>query len=152
MAEEQSTEPVASSGSKANTGKIRLWYARVIMGLCVLMFAFLAQLYAFTPLNGINMFGVSVSGEAHSITFLRTSLGAMFSSLFFASVIGLARPKLFYPCLTFIIGVMTMIVVLRLYGFAVDGITPTNISELRNEGIGWLIFLSGWLAYPRTHD
>ncbi len=145
MAEEQSTETSEESG-----GKVRLWYARVIMGLCVLMFAFLAQLYAFTPLNGIDMFGVSVSGEAHSVTFLRTSLGAMFSSLFFASVIGLVRPKLFYPCLTFVVGVMAMIVALRLYGFAVDGITDTNISELRNEGIGWLIFLSGWLAYPRN--
>ena len=147
MADEDSS---ASTGP--NTGNIRLCYARVIMGLCVLMFAFLAQLYAFTPLNGIDMFGVSVSGEAHSITFLRTSLGAMFPSLFFASLIGLVRPKLFYPYLTFVVGVMTMIVVLRLYGFAVDGITDTNISELRNEGIGWLIFLSGWLAYPRTQE
>ena len=145
MADENSPAP-----SGPNTGKIRLWYARVIMGLCVLMFAFLAQLYVFQPLNGIDMFGVSVSGEAHSITFLRTSLGAMFASLFFTSVIGIARPKLFFTCLSFIVGVMTLIVALRLYGFAVDGITDTNISELRNEGIGWLIFLSGWLAYPRN--
>jgi hypothetical protein len=32
----------------------------------------------------------------------------------------------------------------------VDGITPKNISELRNEGLGWLIFLSGWIAYPKA--
>lgn len=131
--------------------KTRLWYARIIMGLALLMFAFLAQLYAFTPLNGIDMFGVSLSGEAHSITFLRTSLGAMFSSLFFTCLIGLIRPKWFFTCLTFVVGVMTMIVALRLYGFAVDGITDTNISELRNEGLGWLLFLSGWIAYPRSN-
>jgi len=101
-------------------------------------------------LNGIDMFGVTLSGEAHSITFLRTSLGAMFSSLFFCCLIGLVRPQYFLTCLTFVVGVMTMIVALRLYGFAVDGITPKNISELRNEGLGWLIFLSGWIAYPKA--
>jgi hypothetical protein len=128
---------------------IRLWYARVIMALALLMFAFLAQLYAFNPLNGIDMFGVSLSGEAHSITFLRTGLGAMFSSLFFCCLIGLVKPQHFLTCLTFVVGVMTMIVALRLYGLAVDGVTPKNMSELRNEGLGWLIFLSGWIAYPR---
>lgn len=132
------------------TSPIRLWYARVIMALALLMFAFLAQLYAFNPLNGIDMFGVTLSGEAHSITFLRTGLGAMFSSLFFCCLIGLAKPEYFLTCLTFVVGVMTMIVVLRLYGFVVDGITPKNMSELRNEGLGWLIFLSGWIAYPKS--
>jgi hypothetical protein len=139
-----------SESTAPKSGRIRLWYARVIMGLALLMFLFLAQLYAFTPLNGIDMFGVTLSGEAHSITFLRTSLGAMFSSLFFCCLIGLVRPQYFLTCLTFVVGVMTMIVALRLYGFAVDGITPKNISELRNEGLGWLIFLSGWIAYPKA--
>lgn len=122
------------------------------MALAVVLFGFLAQLYAFTPLDGIDMFGISVSGEAHSITFLRTGVGGMFASLFLASLIGLVRPRLFYPCLTFIVGVNAMIVLLRLYGLAVDGITPTNISELRDEGIGWLVLFSGWLACPRNRS
>lgn len=44
---------------------------------------------------------------------------------------------------------MTVIVALRVLGLSVDGVSDKNMSELRNEGIGWLIFLSGWLAYPR---
>lgn len=130
--------------------KIRLWYARGVMAYAVIIFAFLANLYAFNPMAGIDMFGVSLSGEAHSITFLRTGLGAMFSSLFFASAIGLARPKLFITCLTIVLGVMTMIVALRVYGLAIDGITAKNLSELRNEGLSLLIFVSGWVAYPRN--
>ncbi|MDG2319099.1 MAG: hypothetical protein P8L79_02460 [Rhodospirillaceae bacterium] len=137
-----------SESTAPMSGRIRLWYARVIMGL--LMFLFLAQLYAFTPLNGIDMFGMTLSAEAHSITFLRTSLGAMVSCLFFCCLIGLVRPQHFLTCLTFVVDVITMIVALRLYGFAVNGITPKNISELRNEGLGWLIFLSGWIAYPKA--
>lgn len=134
----------------ARSDTLRLWYARVVMTYAVVIFAFLSILYAFNPLAGIDMFGVSLSGEAHSITFLRTSLGAMFSSLFFASAIGLLRPRLFLTCLTIVVGAMTMIVTLRLYGLAVDGVTAKNISELRTEGLSLLVFISGWIAYPRV--
>ena len=133
-----------------NITKLRLWYARLVMVLAALMYGFLASLYAFNPLAGIDMFGVSLSGEAHSVTFLRTGVGAMFSSLFLASLIGLARPKLFMTCLTIIAGVMTIIVTLRIYGLSVDGVTDKNLSELRTEGLSWLFFVSGWLSYPNT--
>lgn len=137
------------SGTNPLAPQIRLWYARVVMAGSVIMFAFLANLYAFNPLNGIDMFGVTLSGEPHSVTFLRTGLGAMFTSMFLASVIGLVRPQLFLTCLTVVVGIMTVIVALRVLGLSVDGVSEKNLSELRNEGIGWLIFLSGWLAYPR---
>ena len=136
----------------SQSDNVRLWYARAVMTFAVLIFGFLAGLYAFNPLAGIDMFGVSLSGEAHSITFLRTGLGAMFSSLFLASTIGLARPKLFMTCLTILVGVMTIIVALRLYGLDVDGITDKILSELRTEGISLLIFVSGWVAHPRISD
>jgi len=135
-------------GGRSNM--IRLWYARVVLAGAVAMFGFLANLYAFNPLNGIDMFGVTLSGEPHSVTFLRTGLGAMFTSMFLASLIGLVRPHLFLTCLTVIVGIMTVIVALRVLGLVIDGVSEKNMSELRNEGIGWLIFLSGWLAYPRS--
>lgn len=133
-----------------NSSSLRLWYARIVMVSAVLIFAFLASLYAFNPTAGIDMFGVSISGEPHSITFLRTSLGAMFSGLFFASAIGLVKPRLFMTCLTIVISFMATIVGLRLYGLAIDGITDTNLSELRNEGLFLLFFISGWLSHPRS--
>ncbi|MDG2243636.1 MAG: hypothetical protein P8L66_09085 [Rhodospirillaceae bacterium] len=106
--------------------------------------------YAFNPMAGIDMFGVSISGEPHSITFLRTSLGAMFYGLFFTFAIGLVRPHLFVTGLTVVIGFMTAIVVWRFYGLAIGGITDTNLSELRNEGLFLLFFISGWVSYPRS--
>ncbi|MEQ8509739.1 MAG: hypothetical protein RIF37_15525 [Rhodospirillaceae bacterium] len=57
--------------------KRRLWHARLVMGLILIIYGFLASLYVFNPLAGIDMFGVSLSGEAHSVTFLRTEVGAM---------------------------------------------------------------------------
>lgn len=135
-----------------NTHKIRLWYARGVLGVAALLFAFLAQFYVLTPLNGIDMFGVSVSGEAHSITFLRTGVGAMFSSLLVASVVGLAKPKLFHTCISIVVIAMTLIVAIRLYGLSVDGVTDKNLSELRTESTSLLIFLSGWLSYPKRKD
>ena len=132
-----------------NILKLRLWYARSVMALACLMFAFLANLYALTPLSGIDMFGVSVSGDAHSITFLRTGVGTLFVGLLLASVMGLVRPKLFLTCLTIIVIAMTIIVSLRLYGIAFDGMSEKNMSELQTESFSWLLFLSGWIAYPR---
>lgn len=132
-----------------NAPKIRLWYARGVLGLAALLFAFLAQLYVFTPLDGIDMFGVTVSGEAHSITFIRTGVGAMFAGLLITSVVGLARPQLFHMCISIIVIAMTLIVTIRLYGLSVDGITEKNLSELRTESASWLIFVSGWLSYPK---
>ena len=120
------------------------------MALAVFLFAFLAYLYAVTPLNGIDIFGVTLSGEPHSVTFLRTGLGAMFTSLFLTSALGLLRPSQFLTCMTFVVGVMTVIVALRLFGLALDGVSAKNLSELQTEGLCWLIFVSGWLAYPRT--
>ncbi len=128
----------------------RLWYARAVLALAAFLFSFLAYLYAVTPLNGIDMFGVTISGEPHSVTFLRTGLGAMFTSLLITSVLGLVRPSLFLTCLSFVVGVMTVIVALRVFGLAVDGVSAKNLSELQTEGVCWLIFVSGWLAYPRS--
>jgi hypothetical protein len=35
-------------------------------------------------------------------------------------------------------------------GMAVDGVTPIQISELRDEGLSWLLFVAALLAHPRA--
>jgi hypothetical protein len=129
--------------------KFRIWYARAVLAVAALLFAFLAHLYVMTPLDGIDMFGVSLSGEPHSVTFLRTGLGAMFASLFLTSVVGLIRPRLLLTCLTFVVGVMSLIVAIRVYGLAVDGVSDKNLSELTTEATCWLVFVTGWLCLPK---
>jgi hypothetical protein len=62
---------------------------------------------------------------------------------------GLARPRYFLSCLWFLVVMNVCIVAARLYGFAVDGVTPKNISELTNEGLSTLLFIVALAAYPR---
>jgi hypothetical protein len=127
----------------------RLWFARVVMAYALLIFAFLGQLFFFDPLAGIASFGVTLA-EPHSITFIRTSLGAMFVGFAVTALYGLARPRYFLACLWFLVVMNVCIVAARLYGFAVDGITPKNMSELRNEGLSTLLFIVALLAFPRA--
>jgi hypothetical protein len=56
----------------------RLWFARVVVLYALLIFAFLAWLYVFAPLEHIDPFGISASGVPESSNLLRAGLGAMF--------------------------------------------------------------------------
>ena len=129
--------------------KARLWFARGVMAYALLIFGFLGQLFFFNPLDGIQSFGVTLA-DPHSITFIRTSLGAMFVGFAITAAYGLIRPTRFLACLWFLVVMNGCIVAARLYGFAADGVTPKNISELTNEGLSWLLFVVALVAVPRA--
>ncbi|MDX2145465.1 MAG: DUF4345 family protein [Rhodospirillaceae bacterium] len=129
--------------------KARLWFARAVMGYALLIFGFLGRLFFLDPLEGIKSFGVTLA-DPHSITFIRTSLGAMFVGFAVTALYGLARPDRFLSCLWFLVVMNVSIVAARLYGLAVDGVTPKNLSELTNEGLSTLLFIVALVAYPRA--
>ena len=68
----------------------------------LLIFGFLGQLFFLDSLEGIKSFGVSLS-DPHSVTFIRTSLGAMFVGFAITAAYGLARPTLLLACLWFLV-------------------------------------------------
>jgi hypothetical protein len=41
------------------------------------------------------------------------------------------------------------VVAVRLFGIALDGVSDKQMSELRNEGLSWLLFVAAYLACPR---
>ncbi|MEI6127254.1 MAG: AMP-dependent synthetase, partial [Pseudomonadota bacterium] len=41
------------------------------------------------------------------------------------------------------------VVGVRLFGIAVDGFSPVQLSELRNEGLSWLVFVAALVSCPR---
>jgi Domain of unknown function (DUF4345) len=131
--------------------KVRFWFARSVMVYALLIFGFLGQLFFFNPLEGIKSFGVTLS-DPHSVTFIRTSLGAMFVGFAVTSAYGLARPAQLLACLWFLVVMNACIVAARLYGLSVDGLTPKNMSELTNEGLSWLLFVAALVAYPRARN
>lgn len=127
----------------------RLWFARIVMVYALLIFSFLGYLYMAEPQDHIARFGVSISGVPESINFLRAGPGAMFTALALTALYGLLRPRHFLACLWFVVVLNACVIAGRLYGIATDGVSPMQLSELRDEGLSWILFVMALVAYPR---
>ena len=128
----------------------RLWFARIVTLYALAIFTFLAYLYVAQPLENIARFGVSASGVPESINFLRSGPGALFMGMAITAAYGLARPTRLASRLWILVLFNGCVVAVRLLGIAVDGVTPIQLSELRDEGLSWLLFVAALVSYPRA--
>ena len=129
---------------------IRLWFARVVTAYALLLFAFLAYLYVFKPLDHIAKFGITASGTPESVNFLRAGPGALFLGMALLAGVGLLLPRKLLACLWGVAIFTGCVVAVRLYGMALDGVTPVQLSELRNEGVSLIFFVAAALLHPRA--
>jgi hypothetical protein len=130
----------------------RLWFARLVTLYAFLISVFLAYLFIVEPLEHIARFGIAASGVPESISFLRTGPGALFAGIAIFAAWGLVRPARLVTCLWVIVLFNACVVALRLLGIVVDGSTPIQMLELRDEGISWLFFVAALVAHPRAED
>ncbi len=128
---------------------IRLWFARIITLYALLIFTFLAYLYMADPLNHIANFGISANGSPESVNFLRAGPGVLFTGMALTAAYGLARPSKLVACLWVIVIFNGCIVAARLTGITLEGATTLQLTELRDEGISWLLFIAALMAHPR---
>ncbi|MCC7329011.1 MAG: hypothetical protein IT484_02505 [Gammaproteobacteria bacterium] len=126
----------------------RLWFARLVMAYALLIFSFGSWLYIAEPLEHIARFGISAAGTPESVNFLRAGPGALFLSMALFAAAGLLRPAWLRACLCVLVIINACVVAVRLLGIGIEGITPIQLSELRNEGLSWLLFLGALLACP----
>lgn len=124
----------------------RIWFARVVAVYAVVFFSFLAWLYLAEPLRHIERFGISANGTPESIAFLRVGPGAMFLFLAVTALYGLLRSQMLRASLIIIVAFNACVVAARLYGIAQDGMTPLQLTELRDEGLSWLLFVAALFA------
>jgi hypothetical protein len=124
----------------------QLWFARAVAVYGVLIFSFLAYLYLAEPLKHIERFGIASNGVPESIAFLRVGPGAMFLFLAITSLYGLVRPQMLRASMIILVVFNACVVGARLYGIAHDGVSPLQLTELRDEGISWLLFVVALLA------
>ena len=127
----------------------RLWFVRIVMIYALLIFAFLSYLYILEPLKHIAGFGISASGVPESINFLRAGPGALFLGMTLFAAYGLAQPGQLRNCLWVLVIFNACVVGVRLFGISVDGTSPMQMRELRDEGLSWLLFVAGLAACPR---
>ena len=126
----------------------RLWFARLVAFYALLIFSFLAWLYIAEPLEHITRFGISADSSPESINFLRAGPGALFLGMAITALYGLARPRHLRASLTVLVLFNACVVAVRLLGIGVDGSSPIQLTELRDEGISWLFFVAALLALP----
>lgn len=124
----------------------RLWFARIVLLYAVLICGFLAWIYFVNPQSGLAPFGVSLSGEPHSASFIRTGIGAFFVTQLVIAAAGLARPRWLAAALGLLALINGIILAGRVLGIALDGVSPMQWSELRTEGISWLVFVAAFVA------
>ena len=132
------------------TSVTRLWFARIIAIYATLIFTFRGPLYLAEPLDHIAKFGISATGSPESIAFLRVGPGAMFAFLALTALYGLLRPRYLRTSLIVLVVFNACVIGARLYGIVQDGATPIQLSELRDEGLSWLLFTAALFALPRT--
>lgn len=128
----------------------RLWFGRLVMLYALLIFSFLAYVYVAEPLEHIANFGFSSTDSPETFDFLSAGPGALFLGMALTALTGLARPKLFVICMSVLVLFDGCIVAMRLLGIAVEGITPQQLTELRDEGVSWLFFIAALYWYPRS--
>jgi hypothetical protein len=116
----------------------------------LLIFCFLAYLYIAAPLAHIENFGISATGTPESYNFLRAGPGALFAGMAITAAFGLLRPAHLPTSLAVLVLFNGCIVVARLLGIALEGVTPLQLTELRDEGLSWLLFLAALLVCPRS--
>ena len=124
----------------------RLWFARAVVVYGLLIFSFLAYLYLAEPLQHIERFGISANGAPESIAFLRVGPGAMFLFLAVTALYGLLRSQMLRTSLIILVAFNACVVGARLYGIGHDGVSPLQLTELRDEGISWLLFVAALWA------
>jgi len=130
----------------------RLWFARIVTAYALAIFAFLAYLYIAEPLAHIAKFGIAATGAPESSNFLRTGPGALFAGMAIVAAWGLSRPTRLHAGLRILVLFNGCVVAVRVLGIALDGLTPLQLSELRDEGLSWLLFVAALLAHPSATD
>jgi len=128
----------------------RLWFARIVMLYALLIFCYLAFVFILHPLENIERFGVSATGSTDFTAFLRVCVGGLFLGMAITAFYGLVVPARLVAALWVIVLFDGCIVALRLLGIAIDGVTPLQLTELRDEGVSWLFFVAALIAHPRT--
>jgi hypothetical protein len=130
-------------------GTIRLWFVRGVLALIAALYAMIGWLFNADPAGTMVDFGIGVEG-AVGLTTVRIGYGMGFWTLALTALYGLIRPRHAFACLSLLTFMLACVVATRLTGFLTDGVDAKQITELRDEGLSFVVFVAAWLAYPRA--
>lgn len=127
----------------------RVWTEREVLLFVALLYTFIGYLFVSDPVGTSDGFK-TVLDSPTAITTIRVTYGMGFLSLALTAWVGLAWRKHAFHAVTFLLVMVSAVVIFRLYGLAVDGVSERNLEELRDESTGLVLLAIAWFAVPRT--
>jgi len=122
--------------------------ARVCLLLAVLIYFLVGYYLGFEP-RRLEPYGLMLP-NAENVTAIRT-WGGFFFATGLIGCCGVFTKKWTLPALVAVSIVSGCVVIARLFGIAVDGVEPRQLSELRDETTGFAVALAGlvfaWLGH-----
>lgn len=131
--------------------KARLWTVYAVLLFIALLYTFIGYLFVSNPVGTANGFKTVLDGPT-AITTIRVTYGMGFLSLALTAWVGLAWRKYAFQAVTLLLVMVGAVVLFRLYGLVVDGVSERNLEELRDESTGLVLLAIAWFAYPRSHS
>jgi hypothetical protein len=112
------------------------WFGLIYAAL---VYSLLGGLFLFKP-TIITSFAITLDAP-HAYSAIRAGFGAQFLGLGLTAWWGIFSKPNRYTALLIVTIFTAVIVLCRLIGLALDGVTPMNLTELRDEGISLIIFI-----------
>lgn len=130
-------------------GKVRVWTVRAVLLFIALLYTFIGYLFVSDPVGTSDGFK-TVLDSPTAITTIRVTYGMGFLSLALTAWVGLAWRRYEFHAVTFLLAMVCAVVVFRLYGLIVDGVSERNLEELRDESTGLVLLAIVWFAFPKN--
>jgi hypothetical protein len=128
---------------------VRWWLARAILLLGTVLYVRIGLRFLLDPVPTIARFGITLD-QPVAITTIRAIVGALFFGLGTTALTGLVFRSQTANSLRVIVSFIFFVLCGRVVGLQLDGIDPLTISELRNESIAFLVYLTAFAVVPRA--
>ncbi len=126
----------------------RTWVVRAVLLFIAVLYTFIGYLFFSDPVGTSDGFKTVLESPT-AITTIRVTYGIGFLSLALTAWFGLARPRHAFEAVTFLLAMVSAVVIFRVYGIVVDGMSERNLEELRDESTGLVLLAIAWFASPR---
>jgi hypothetical protein len=112
--------------------RIGLWLGRIVLLFATFLFTMLGFTGVFDPVNSSHELGLSFISQG-GITVGRVALGGFPLATAIVILLCLVSARRFFYGLLFFLIVIGVLTIVRIYGLAVDGVTPWNVRVLKPE-------------------
>ena len=126
----------------------RTWIVRVILVFGTLLYFLIGRLFLVDPADTIGHFGLTAP-LPESMTMVRAIVGGFFLGLSATALYGLVMKRRTVASLWVIVTFVFCVLIGRVTGVLIDGAVPLNLSELRNETQGFIMYSVALLLAPR---